>query len=97
MRFFTDVEIEGKDVLDIGCASGALAASLARYGFQWHSYKGIDICADFVDDFNHRNLPSVLPGISNWGRIPFTKSEPTLSTFPFPSLKSSSTSTGSPR
>lgn len=55
-KFFVEVGTEGKNILDVGCATGSVAAFVAEEFDRWQSYKGIDLCEEYVERFNRRQI-----------------------------------------
>ena len=64
-RFFEDVGLEDKDILDIGCADGTIAAEAAGLGENWHSYTGVDLNEGYVTAFNNKRVPNSTVEIGN--------------------------------
>jgi ubiquinone/menaquinone biosynthesis C-methylase UbiE len=56
--FFSKADAKGKDILDIGCATGALASRLAEEKCGWKHYHGIDLTPEYVDQFDNRKIPN---------------------------------------
>lgn len=58
-KFFREVGIQGKDILDVGCGTslcpGSSVVELAEHKTdRWNSYIGIDLCQEAVDEFNRQ-------------------------------------------
>ena len=64
-KFFAEVGTKGKDILDVGCATGSLAARLAKANYRWQSYRGVDICKEYVDKYNSRGIPEAKAEVGN--------------------------------
>ncbi len=58
IKFCEDIKTDEKDMLDIGCATGAIASILATRCPGWKSYLGIDLTIEYVEAFNGRQLPA---------------------------------------
>jgi ubiquinone/menaquinone biosynthesis C-methylase UbiE len=57
IQFFEHVKTDEKNILDVGCATGSIASAVAEHHAGWSSYEGIDLCPEFVEEFNNRKLP----------------------------------------
>jgi ubiquinone/menaquinone biosynthesis C-methylase UbiE len=55
-RFLSAAETDGKAILDIGCATGAIAQQSAESHGGWKSYLGLDLFSEYVDAFNRRGI-----------------------------------------
>jgi ubiquinone/menaquinone biosynthesis C-methylase UbiE len=54
--FFGKVGTKGRNILDVGCATGEIASLVAKHHGGWEFYKGVDLFKDYVDDFNNRRI-----------------------------------------
>jgi SAM-dependent methyltransferase len=60
----------GRDILDVGCATGQIAAQLYEAYPGWGSYQGVDITQAYLDAFNGRELPRATVKLASATCIP---------------------------
>jgi ubiquinone/menaquinone biosynthesis C-methylase UbiE len=63
--FLADIGTNDKDILDDGCATGAIAERISQMYPVWRSYDGVDNCSEHVVQFNDRGLPRARARIGN--------------------------------
>jgi ubiquinone/menaquinone biosynthesis C-methylase UbiE len=57
-RFFREIDVSGKRILDLGCGTGSIADVAQAVTSGWSSYIGIDAFAPALEKFNHRKFPN---------------------------------------